>query len=204
MRNAITKEQLNMYLENLNTAIKNDIEDIKNFDESDIIRLEKAMIINLRNLKKYDIKTWKISKKLALMYEKEKRLTRQANYTRSIIIDESENEVKRSIVVLVIYAIISSNNFSEFIRKTIILLLIDSLTFNLNIAYFTSDKRKELVKNRLVKLKEKIVNEEINYNLYKEINRCFNLKLDTQYEKLLELYPGIDEEKIKHKTKRSG
>ena len=62
MRNAITKEQLNMYLENLNTAIKNDIEDIKNFDESDIIRLEKAMIINLRNLKNMILKLGKYQK----------------------------------------------------------------------------------------------------------------------------------------------
>jgi len=201
MRNTITKEQLNMFLENLNIAVKNDIEDIKHFDESDTIRLEKAMIQNLRNLKKYDAKTLKISKKLDLMYEKEKRLTRQANYTRSIIINETESEVKRSIAVLTVYAIISSNNFSEFIRKTIILLMIDSLTFNFNIAYFTSNERKELVKKRLEKLKTNIVNEEINYRLYKEINKCFTLKLDTQYEKLLDLYPEIDEEKIKKKSR---
>ena len=200
MKNTITKEELNMYLENLNTAIKNDIEDIKNFDHSDIIRLERAMLINLRNLKKYNAKILQIYNKLTLMYEKETRLTRQTNYTKSIIVEQSQSTINKSIVVLVAYAMISSKNINEFITKIILFLAINTLTFNFNVAYFTSDGRKELIKRRLDKLKNNIANEEINYKLYRGINECFALKLDTQYDKLLELYPEFkDEIKVKRR-----
>ena len=193
MKNTITKEELNMYLERLDTAIKNDIEDIKKFDRSDIIRLEKAMLLNLRYLKKYDTKILKTYKKLTSMYEKEVRLTSQINYTKEIVIDESESAIIKSIIVLTTYAMISSHNIDEFIRKIIVLLVIDALTFNFNLVYFTSDERKKLVARKLAKLKINIVQKEINYKLYTKINHCFTLKLDTQYDKLLELCPEYKE-----------
>ena len=202
MKNIVTKQELNTYLERLNAAVENDIEAIKKFDQSDIIRLEKSMLLNLRYLKKYDAIILKIDRELASMYEKEARLTNQINYTKSIIIDASEYTITKSILVLTVYAIISSNNLNEFIKKLIILLAIDALTFNINADYFSSDKRKELVKKRLDKLKTNITVKEINYLLYKGINKCFTLKLDTQYDKLMELYPEVESVIEKKKIRR--
>ena len=60
MKNTLGKEELDIYLKYLDMALKSDIEEIKNFDYDDIVYLEKEMLKNLRNLKKYDAMTLKL------------------------------------------------------------------------------------------------------------------------------------------------
>ena len=191
-----------MYLEKLNIALKSDIEDIQSFDHGDIVYLEKEMLKNLRNLKKTDVRILRLARKLNLMQEKEERLSRQVSYTKDSILDDMDYEIKKSIAVIVVYGLISSNNFQEFLRKIIILLMINIITFKANLDYFTSDERKILVEKRLSKLRENIRDEKMYYELYRGINKCFTLKLDIQYDKLLELYPEINEEEIKVRKRK--
>ena len=202
MKNTISKEELDLYLEKLNIALKSDIEDIQSFDHGDIVYLEKEMLKNLRNLKKTDVRIVRLARKLNLMQEKEERLSRQVSYTRDSILDDMDYEIKKSIAVIVVYGLISSNNFQEFLRKIIILLMINIITFKANLDYFTSDERKILVEKRLSKLRENIRDEKMYYELYQGINKCFTLKLDIQYDKLLELYPEINEEEIKVRKRK--
>lgn len=202
MKNTISKEELDLYLEKLNIALKSDIEDIQSFDHGDIVYLEKEMLKNLRNLKKTDVRILRLARKLNLMQEKEERLSRQVSYTRDSILDDMDYEIKKSIAVIVVYGLISSNNFQEFLRKIIILLMINIITFKANLDYFTSDERKILVEKRLSKLRENIRDEKMYYELYQGINKCFTLKLDIQYDKLLELYPEINEEEIKVRKRK--
>lgn len=197
MKDTLNKEMVTLYLEQLDKAIKSDIDDINDFDRSDILRLEKDMLLNLRNLKRYDAKILRLNRKLESMYENEERLSRQVNYTKDIIIDDMEYEITKSIAVIIVYAMISSNNFQEFIKKVIILLLLDALTFKVNMDYFTSDSRRVFVEKRLNKLRSSIANQQLIYELYRGINKCCTLKLDIQYDKLLELYPEIERDKIK-------
>ena len=197
MKDTLNKEMVTLYLEQLDKAIKSDIDDINDFDRSDILRLEKDMLLNLRNLKRYDAKILRLNRKLESMYENEERLSRQVNYTKDIIIDDMEYEITKSIAVIIVYAMISSNNFQEFIKKVIILLLLDALTFKVNMDYFTSDSRRVFVEKRLNKLRSSIANQQLIYELYRGINKCCTLKLDIQYAKLLELYPEIERDKIK-------
>ena len=202
MKNTISKEELDLYLEKLNIALKSDIEDIQSFDHGDIVYLEKEMLKNLRNLKKTDVRILRLARKLNLMQEKEERLSRQVSYTKDSILDDMDYEIKKSIAVIVVYGLISSNNFQEFLRKIIILLMINIITFKANLDYFTSDERKILVEKRLSKLRENIRDEKMYYELYRGINKCFTLKLDIQYDKLLELYPEINEEEIKVRKRK--
>ncbi len=202
MKNTISKEELDLYLEKLNIALKSDIEDIQSFDHGDIVYLEKEMLKNLRNLKKTDVRILRLARKLNLMQEKEERLSRQVSYTKDSILDDMDYEIKKSIAVIVVYGLISSNNFQEFLRKIIILLMINIITFKANLDYFTSDERKILVEKRLSKLRENIRDEKMYYELYQGINKCFTLKLDIQYDKLLELYPEINEEEIKVRKRK--
>lgn len=202
MKNTISKEELDLYLEKLNIALKSDIEDIQSFDHGDIVYLEKEMLKNLRNLKKTDVRILRLARKLDLMQEKEERLSRQVSYTKDSILDDMDYEIKKSIAVIVVYGLISSNNFQEFLRKIIILLMINIITFKANLDYFTSDERKILVEKRLSKLRENIRDEKMYYELYQGINKCFTLKLDIQYDKLLELYPEINEEEIKVRKRK--
>lgn len=202
MKEKLNDTQLAIFLKTLDDALNSDIEDIKNFDASDAYRLEKDMLQNLRNLKKCDSKVLKISRNLDSMYQRKDKLIGHANTTKTNIIESLSYEIKKSFAVIIVYSLISSNNFPEFIEKVTVLLIINYLMFNANLSYFTSDTRKKIIKNKLEKLKLSITSEELNYTLYQKIDTCFNIKLDTQYAKLLELYPEIDEKNIKTKTKR--
>lgn len=193
----LTKEELTECLNRLDITLKNDLEDIEEFDRIDLYRLVKSIIISLYNLKKYDSKTLKLSKKLDLMYEKEARLNRQSYFDKEMIIEDMSQEFKKILATVAFYSVISSENGIDFLRKLSILLAISFLTFNLNLKYFTSETRKQLIKKRLSELENDIKNQELYFLLYQKISKCFSIKLDSQYEKLLELYPEINEEEVK-------
>ena len=197
----LTKEELTECLNRLDITLKNDLEDIEEFDRTDLYRLVKSIIISLYNLKKYDSKTLKLSKKLDLMHEKEVKLNRQSYLDKEMLIEDMSQEFKKILATVAFYSVVSSENGIDFLRKLSLLLAISFLTFNLNLKYFTSETRKQLIKKRLSELETNIKNQELYFLLYQKIDNCFSVKLDTQYRKLLELYPEINEEEIKIKRR---
>ena len=197
----MSQEQLNVYLKNLDIALMNDIENIKNFDKSDVLRLEKAMLLNLHILKKYDAKTLKISRKLDSMYSYRDFLIELSHINDEEVIEYMIPKIKLKMVNNAVVSLLLSSDFSDFIKKFSILLALDYFAFRFSLMCMTSEKRKKMASGRLVKLTESIVDTEFNYILYKKINSCFAKKLDVQYDKLVELYPEINkqEEKIRRK-----
>lgn len=202
MKNAIDREELNTYLQNLDAALKDDIENIEHFSRKDLVRLEKSIIISLHNLKKYDSKTLKVSKRLASMYEHRDNLINQSMITKDAILEDILPKLEFKIMPDILLAMLLSSDIYDFIKKFSLIVAIDYLTFRISLLYTTSDSKKEITKNRLDKLEASIANEEFNYLLYKKIDNCFSIKLDLQYQKLLELYPEINEEDIKVKRRK--
>ena len=90
----LTRLELSECLNRLDITLKNDLEDIEKFDRTDLCRLVKSIIISLYNLKKYDSKTLKLSKKLDLMYEKETRLNKQSYLDKDMLIEDMQQEFK--------------------------------------------------------------------------------------------------------------
>ncbi len=202
MKNTLGKEELDIYLKYLDMALKSDIEDINAFNRSDIVRLEKAMIVNLYNLKKYDRKTLKLSNKLDSMYERRDALNWQVGATEKDIINELSSKLISYMISIVLVSFIGTQDEYDFIKRFVISLGIYFLTFKLNLIYFTSDKRREIVEKKLSLLETKIINNQMYCELYQRISKSFSMKLDVQYDKILELCPEINETAIKTKRRK--
>ena len=202
MKKEISKEELDTYLKYLDIALKSDIEDINNFSRSDILRLEKAMIINLYNLKKYDNKILRKRKELDLMYHRCDALNWQVRATEDDIIDNLSSKLINGMTGVTLISLIGTSDGYEIIKRLAILLGIYLFTFKLNLLYFTSDKRREVVHKKISLLEKKIINDERYYKLYQGISKSFSEKLDKQYDKILELCPEINEDEIKIKRRK--
>ena len=202
MKKTISREELDKYIEYIDMALKSDLDDINNFNYSDLVRLERNMCINLYNLKKYDAKVVKLANKLALMYDKRDNLTWQTRATGRDIVNNSAVHMKWQMVSVVMLSLLWSQDGYDFIKKLVILLGIYFFTFETNLAYFTSDRHRDVATKKLSILEESISKEEIYYQLYQQISKSFSLKLDAQYDKLLELYPEINEEVVKIKRRK--
>ena len=202
MKKEISKEELDTYLKYLDIALKSDIEDINNFSRSDILRLEKAMIINLYNLKKYDNKILRKRKELDLMYHRQDALNWQVRATEEDIINNLSSKLINGMAGVTLISLIGTSDGYEIIKRLAILLGIYLFTFKLNLLYFTSDKRREIVHKKISLLEKKIINDERYYKLYQGISKSFSEKLEKQYDKILELCPEINEDEIKIKRRK--
>ena len=183
----------------LEKQLKDNKENIKYLTKEDFEELKEYINISLDTCNKTQLKISYVENELGMLYHKINNYHNQINLTQKSIVKDNEFCLIATYLGILSLTPVASNNYEDYFTKVLILSLINTFAFIVNLLYIPSELRKNRINKKIKKLNEQITINEIFNSIYQKIKECYEQELDTEYQKLLELFPEAKQEEKKLK-----
>ena len=183
----LVKEEAMKATREFELEVEENIKKISKFTRKNYDELLKLIFDDCGDLSLYEDYINTLEEKLIKFEDDKERLMYQKDITKRDIIDNSIFKLYGLYNINVIGSWISSSSIFEFIKKFIILSIIETSSFMINLNYFTSDKHKEEIDKRLFKIDEYIMINKYDIESFYKLREIYIRELKVEITKLFEI-----------------
>lgn len=167
--------------------IEKEKNDISNYTYADLDKLFQIIFENCQDLTELEMYTEKMKNKIYISQENKDRLMYQTNLTKKDIIDENMLKIYMIYNASAIAVFLSTANPIEFIKRFIIVGIIGITSFDINARYFSSNYRKNKIKETIKEIDKYIELSKYDIETFNKFHEMYVEELNYSVKKLFQV-----------------